>query len=464
MLAFGSSVLLARLLTPHEFGIYAIAVAAQGILQVFVMFSVGSYLIRQDQVDQQVLASTFTINAVISLVLSGVMVGLSFIAAPLLGAAEAGSVLRLLAITPLIGILIFRPATMLQREMAFQTISIVQFFNVLVASITTLTSAWLGASYMSAALGLIAGAAFQAICFNLIAPHHASLRISFVNGLEIVKFGLNIVSVSGVSLLMARMSEIVLGRTLGLATFGLYGRAAGITNILIENVYATATRISYVKLSHDAREHGDLRPTFLRGMNLILGLMWPMQLGLAVLAAPVVQLLYGDKWSGAAIPLSLLLIAQFISLIVGMNWELFVLRHEMFRQSKLEITRSIFGFVVFTAAAPFGLIAAASARSVEALFGIVIYRRHVARLARTLPGELLGVWSRNALLAVTAAAPSLGLMVAFKWSNHVPIGYMAVAIAAGVCLWSVVLVWLDHPLWQEFCVVLAKVRRRSPPA
>lgn len=461
ILAFATSVVLARLLTPLEFGIYAIAIAAQGILQVFATFSVGAYVTRHNDLNEEVLAGAFTVNALISLALSAMMLGLSFLAAPLLGAAEAGNVLRLLALGPVIGIFTFRPAAMLQREMAFQTISIILFANVVVTSTVTLGSAWAGASYASAAFGLVAGAIFQAATYSSVAARHVSLRVSFVNWAEITKFGLNIVSVSGVSLLMARLSEIVLGRTLGLTTLGLYGRAGGVANILAENIYGTATKISYVKLAQDARDHGDLRPTFLRSMNLILGLLWPMQIGLAVLAGPVVRNLYGPEWTGAALPLSLLMIGQCISMIIGMNWELFALRNEMFRQTRLEITRAGVGFVLFVAATQFGLVWAAASRIGEALFGILIYRRHVPRLARTEPGELAGIWGQNGVLAIAAVLPAFVLMIASDWSSLVPLGQAAAAVAVGIGLWAIVLLRFDHPLWQEIRLLLAKLGQHA---
>lgn len=460
ILAFATSVALARLLTPREFGIYAIAIAAQGMLQVFATFSVGAYVTRHDAPDETVLAGAFTVNALISIALSLAMLGLSFLAAPLLGAAEAGNVLRLLALTPIIGIFTFRPAAMLQREMAFQSVSIILLANVVVTSMVTLIGAWAGASYASAAFGLVAGALFQAVTYSLVAPRHVSLRISLVNWSEITKFGLNIVSVSGVSLLMARLSEIVLGRTLGLATLGLYGRAAGIANIVAENIYGTATKISYVKLAQDAREHGDLRPTFLRSLNLILGLLWPMQIGLAVLSGPAVRLLYGPNWMGAALPLALLMIAQCVTLTIGMNWELFALRNEMFRQTRLEITRASIGFVIFVTAVQFGLLLAAASRIVEALFSIFIYRGHVPRLARTEPGEMAQTWLSNAVLTIAAATPSLILMTLSGWSSLVPLWQIALAVAIGVGLWLIALARLDHPLWQEMGIAWKKLRRQ----
>jgi O-antigen/teichoic acid export membrane protein len=463
ILAFATSVALARLLTPHEFGIYAIAIAAQGMLQVFATFSVGAYVTRHDAPDETVLAAAFTINALISLALSLAMLGLSFLTAPLLGAAEAGNVLRLLALTPIIGIFTFRPAAMLQREMAFQTISIILFVNVVITSAVTLTSAWAGASYASAAFGLVAGALFQATAYSVVAPRHVSLRVSLVNWSAITKFGLNIVSVSGVSLLMARLSEIILGRTLGLATLGLYGRAAGVANILAENIYGTATKISYVKLAQDAREHGDLRPTFLRSMHLVLGLLWPMQIGLAVLAGPVVNALYGSDWSRAALPLSLLMIGQCVSMVVGMNWELFAVRDEMFRQTRLEVTRSSVGFVLFVVGTQFGLAAAATARIGEALFSILIYRRHVPRLARTEPGDLSTIWTQNAVLAIAAVFPAAGLMAAHGWSATTPLWQVGTAIMTGVALWLSALFRLHHPLREELMLILGRLsaKRRN---
>ena len=54
---------------------------------------------------------------------------------------------------------------------------------------------------------------------------------------------------------------------------------------------------------------------------MITALMWPALIGLAILSGPVVLLLYGAKWLPAALPLSALLVAQFIGVSFGMNWE-----------------------------------------------------------------------------------------------------------------------------------------------
>ena len=282
-ISFANTVILARLLTPHEFGIFAIALAAQAVIQMFTMFSVASYVTRHPDLTPQVMASAFTVNAMIMLVLAGGMLACSFFAHTLLGEAAAGNVLRVLALAAVVGIFGFRPASMLMREMAFKTLSLISLASVCATvSATLVTAAFLHASYMSAAWGILAGAIAQVIGCNITGYRHASLRLSFSGAREIFQFGMRMAILSSSGALAAKLSEIVLGRTQGLAALGLYGRASGITALVQDNIYANATKISYVKLAEDARQTGDLRPTLIRSLQLIIGILWPAQIGLAI--------------------------------------------------------------------------------------------------------------------------------------------------------------------------------------
>ena len=69
-------------------------------------------------------------------------------------------------------------------------------------------------------------------------------------------------------------------------------------------------------------------------------------LGMAVLAGPVILTLYGERWIGAAVPLSFLMIAAVIVLGIGMHWEVFVLRKETGLQTRIEAVRTGLGLAV----------------------------------------------------------------------------------------------------------------------
>jgi O-antigen/teichoic acid export membrane protein len=182
---------------------------------------------------------------------------------------------------------------------------------------------------------------------------------------------------------------------------------------------------------------------------MITGLLWPIMIGLAVLARPAIYILYGEKWLPSALPLSLLMIAQFVVLCFGMNWELFVLRDETARQTRFEFIRAFVGIVTFSAGCFFNIAAAAVGRIAEAIFGFMLYRSHVRRLAETQPGELRRIYFNSLLLTVAAVMPSMFLMIYSGWSHLTPPWLIAAAILAGAGLWIVVLVRLKHPLWAE---------------
>src|SRR5690606_27080310 len=124
----------------------------------------------------------------------------------------------------------------------------------------------------------------------------------------------------------------------------------------------TATRLAFAQLATDFRRTGELRATFLRSIQLITAVMWPMLLGLAVLSKPVILLMFGANWVEAALPLSLLMVAQFAVLAFGMNWELFVLRDETALQTRFEAIRAVVSLLLFTAGCAISIEAAAASR------------------------------------------------------------------------------------------------------
>jgi O-antigen/teichoic acid export membrane protein len=181
---------------------------------------------------------------------------------------------------------------------------------------------------------------------------------------------------------------------------------------------------------------------------------------LAVLSPPFIYTLYGTKWLAAAAPLSVLMVAQVLSLAFGMNWELFVLRGETGRQAKYEITRSAIGVLFFSIGCLFSLVGAAVGRVADSLVGLIVYFPHVRRLAKTEKHEIPAVYRDSALATVAAVAPSLALMIVYRWSPYTPLPLVALAVMMGIAMWAGVLALIDHPLKNEALVLLHKLRRK----
>ncbi len=455
---FVGLIVISRLLTPHEIGIYAIAQAALGITQVFTTFGIASYIVREAELPPQTLNAAFTVNAILVVCLSILLTAVSFAAEPVLGVHEAGKVLRIMALANLLAIVSFRPAAMFQRDMEFRHLSFISVGTVSVQTFGTIGFALAGASYMSSPYASLLSATVAMILNVTLGRRHVGFGLSLAGWRPIIVFGLQMVSVSGIATLTGRLSDLLLGRFLGVTALGLYGRASQLSAIIFENLYGTATRVVFTQLSKDYRDGGDWRGTYLRSLAMITSFMWPFVLGLAILARPAINLLYGERWLPTAGPLSALLVGQFIGIGFGMNWELFVLRGETGRQARYEVTRLILGVPIFLVGCLFGITGAGVATIIVAMIGFITYYPQINRLADLDRHQMPAVYRISALPTLAAVLPAAVVMATWHWSARTPMPIVAGAVILGVLLWLGAIVVTRHPLLQEFQLIRRRLR------
>ena len=444
--SFAGAVLLARLLTPFEMGVYALAAAISGVVSLIASSGLGNYIIREVDPDNATLETAFTLNAILNAIISGGLLMIAHFRLWLGLDAGVASVLEILALVPLFATFEFRPAAMLQRTLQFKRIAYVQTASVAANVGFTVVLAIAGFSYYSIAYGLVAGAAISAILMSLAGPQFVSLRPNLSRSRRIIIFGAQILSISGLATLIARLCEAILGWTLGLAALGLYTRATTIASLLFNNIYGTATRVAFAKFSEDARTTSSIEESFMSAMENILAIMWPLFAGVGILAAPLVRLLFGDRWIEASGPLSFLMLAYWIALLFGMNWEVFVIRKETAKQVRIEVVRAVCAVVLFAIGSTFSLRGAALGRVGDCVVGAILYLPSMTRLIGTSGRRLFGVYRRAFVLTLLAAGPSLLLMISWSWSPAVPIPSLVLAVLAGIILWILGLLGQKHPL------------------
>jgi O-antigen/teichoic acid export membrane protein len=460
-LQFGGSVILARLLSPHDMGVFAIALAMAGLLALIQAFGLASLIVREAELKPSLAATAFTINAALGLLMAALTAGLGAFGGALLGDAGVARVLLVLALLPLIAIFEFLPAAKLEREGGFRTLAILKAMRSAIAMGLTVGLAFAGHSYMSLAWGQLAGAAFNAVAISIIAWRHVSLRLSFKDWRTVSRFGGQMLAISGVNTLADRVAEILLGRIIDLAALGLYSRASSMFNLLWNNIHIVLARVFLVDFADLARRGIPFRDRYIRIVAIMTGALWPAFGGLAILSGPFVQLVYGPQWLGAALPLSMLSVAALILVSITMTWQLFVVSGETGRQARIEIVRSGFGFALFVAGCFVNLTTAASAKIGDALFSYALYRPHVSRITGTTAADLWPAYRKSAIAAAAAVMPAAVLMIAYGGSPTTPILYVGGAVALGVVLWFLALRLIAHPLHDEIARATRKLAGRA---
>ena len=458
-----ASVVLARLLSPRDFGLFALAQSIVGLLGLMTAVGLPQFLIREQELTDLTLRAAYTANLLVQVAIAVPFVVVALLVAPAM-APGLREVMLFIALAGVGSVVEFVPRSLLQRDMRFGPISSANVLNAVLSAIVAIPLARHGWGAVSIAAGLAAGKLSSSLLLVAAMPRGAVMWPTTRGLRAVLVYGAQMLSITGVSQGATRACDLVLARLQGVAGLGTYARASQLHSQLYYLVYGLATGVLFAKLSEDFRRTGEIRETYLRSVAMLTGVLWPLSIGLAILARPVVRLVYGPAWLGSALPLSLLMGAMAVNLAFAMNWELFVLRKETARQARFEIARSVVGTVIFTFACWWSVAAAAAARLVEALFTYALYAPSMPRMIGCTRRELRQMYLRSAGATACAVLPSLGLMLANGFDPLTSPAEMAAAILGGAVLWAAALIVLKHDLAAEGRHVIAVLlRRRAAP-
>ncbi len=459
-LQFSSSVVLARLLTPYEMGIYAVSAATVGVLSVIQAFGLQALIVREEFLTEDITATAFTLNMVIALSLSAGIASLSVAGGSFLHDAAVQRVLLLLSINPLFSIFDLLPTANLERRGRFRTMSLVTTASGIAGTILTIVLALRGFKYMSLVYSGIAAAALNTILMNFAGRQHVSFRMGLRAWRRVANFGLQMLAVSGVNSISTRLSDVLMGRLQGLSALGIYNRAGSLNGLIWSNVHLVAGRVVFVDYAELNRQGVSLRERYLRTVQIITALLWPAFGGFAILSGPFILIVYGAKWLPATVPLAFLAIASMIQVSITMTWELFAATGQLKAQTRIEFVRASIALVCFGAGCLISMAVAAAARVVDAVFAVFLYRKHVDRMTDTALADFLPIYKQSAILTLLALMPPAALMLSSRMSARTPILGVVGSALLGIVFWFAGLMYFKHPLMQEAKISMGRFLRR----
>lgn len=459
-LQFTSSVVLARLLTPYEMGIYAVSAATVGVLSVIQAFGLQALIVREEFLTDEITATAFTLNMVIAFVLSAAIASLSVAGGAFLHDAAVKRVLLVLSINPLFSIFDLLPTANLERRGRFRTMSLVTTASGIAGTVLTIVLALKGYKYMSLVYSGIVSAALSTILMNIAGWQHVSFRLGLNAWRRVANFGLQMLAVSGVNSISTRLSDVLMGRLQGLSALGIYNRAGSLNGLIWSNVHLVAGRVVFVDYAELNRKKVSLRDRYLRTVEIITALLWPAFGGFAILSGPFILMVYGVKWLPATVPLAFLAIASMIQVSITMTWELFAATGQLKAQTRIEFVRAGAALVCFGAGCLISMAAAAAARVVDAIFAVFLYRKHLDRMTDTAMADFLPIYRQSAILTLLALLPPALLMISSRMSARTPMAQVLGSALLGVLFWMAGLSYFKHPLMQEAKLSLARFRKR----
>ncbi|MTD15841.1 oligosaccharide flippase family protein [Nakamurella sp. YIM 132087] len=304
-----STVLLARLLVPEDFGLVAMVTAIVGVADLLRDFGLSGAIVQVKKISSELWSSLVWLSLGLGAICMVVVAACAPLIAALYGEPRLTVLVLVLSPGLLINGLCMPLQTKLQRELRFSTLASIDVLSMLFGVTASIAGALLGWGVWSLVLLTGVGVVYRLIALIRVAwPKVGRPRINR----EVMPFvgtGANIFGVQLLNYAARNIDNIVVGRFGGAALLGLYSRAYNLLLLPLSQLNGPLTRVALPVLSRLQDDHERYR-RYVRSALLVIGyLACPVFAVAAGVAVPLVEVLLGDEWSRAGTIFSLLAIA-----------------------------------------------------------------------------------------------------------------------------------------------------------
>ena len=314
--------ILARLLLPEEFGIIGFAIVFIGMIKVFSDMGMSAALIQRkdEDLDPMDYDTAFWAGIAWGLFLAAIM---SFAVTPI--AANFFNEPLLNAIIPVLSLeFVLRPLTTVHivsitREMDFKRIVLPKNISKFVAAIIAIVMALNGFGVWSLVFQRVLSNIFVAIIYTIVNPWRPKLRYSHASFKKIFSFGIYTTGTQVFNYLTQNVDYLLIGKMLGAQSLGVYSLAYNLTYVVRGQVMNVVNKVFYPTYSKIQDDLLTIKRYYFKVIKYNCIVIYPLMVGLILLAEPFVLIGLGEKWSEAVIPLQLMAGAGLVHLLTSSN-------------------------------------------------------------------------------------------------------------------------------------------------
>lgn len=440
---------ISRVLPAQEIGIALIGISVLTIAGTVRDFGLTAFIVQREVVSQESVRSAFTVTLMILTVLAGAMIAAHDVVTAFYRDETLGTFLQIAACSLILGTPFGPSGALLQREMDFRTLALINISGAVVNGVVAVTLAMNGGGALSIAWAAVAQSAVVSTLALLSKPVLWAFQPCLKDWREFIMFG----SSASLYVLLGRLYEnlpyLVLGRLLPVSNVALFNRATMVCDLPLKGLLSGIFPVALPALADAARDGQSLAQSYLRALSYITAVQWPGLILVALLAHPMVTVVLGPKWYDVVPLVQIMSIGSMLSspnLLVypilvsagAVNLALFV------NMSTLPVCATI-----FVLAASHGVKAAALSLlltvPLQSAVGLLVVRKR----AFFAWSELVNALRNSAVVTLcTMIGPVVVLFAGGLQTNmSVPVGFIAGFL--GAAGWVVGIFWSGHPLREH---------------
>ena len=441
-----STVVLARLLVPADFGLVTLASSLVALLALLSAFGFDFALIQKPNVERRHFDTVWTLNVIFGVATALVLIALANPVAKFYEDLRLVNVVVGLALAQAISGFQNVGIIALRRDMAFDREFRFGLYKKLATTfIVTLPLAFTLRNYWALVGGTIAGSCIGVALSYRLHPYRPRLTLAAMRDLLRFSGWLQLTNI--VSFVSRRSADFIIGGAAGMSALGSFSVAREIASMASSELAAPVHRgvyPSYAKIAGDRRE---LKGAYLKVLSVLVLVVVPSAIGLALLAEPVVLVFFGEKWLDAVPLIRLLAINGMLYLSVNTGVYVYLALGITHHTTSITIVHAAVSIVLMLLLVPqWGIQGAACALLAGTLITMPLTLALVSRALRVTFADLVGVLWRPLSAALLMA---VGVVVAREhWGPATMLLEHALDIVASAALGAAVYAAITLLLWR----------------
>jgi O-antigen/teichoic acid export membrane protein len=453
------SAILARLLSPSDFGLIAMVVVFSNFAAIFSGFGLTSAIVQKKEVSDEALSSAFWINVGLGALLTVTLAASAPLIAAFYSQPQLTPIVVFISTTFFIASFCNVQNGLLTRRMNFKALAIISIGATGISGPIAIFLAFSGYGVWSLAWYTVLSTSFTVIFTWIYARWVPHFLVGLRHMKGLLAFGANLTGFSFVNYFAQNMDNLLVGRFLGSAPLGFYNLAYNLLVFPTSNISTVVGRVMFPALSIIQHDKRLVRDAYVTANRYIAAISFPLMIWMLVTAPQLIRVVYGPKWI-SVIPLVQIFALAGLEQSIGTNvgW-IFMSQGRTDVLFKLGVFTTVLVVISFVVGLRGGV------EGVVIAYTIAIY---LAAYPVFLVGfRLIDMKVKQALVPlwpVTVAALMLGIIAFVVQISLEKLGVtqnltiLAIVTAASLLIYSVVLFLLDKELFIGIVRLLGRLR------
>ena len=412
-LRIGSLMVLARLLDPKDFGLVAMVTAITGVFALFKDAGLSMATVQRASITDEQASTLFWINMLLGAILAVLIIAIAPVLVAFYHEPRLFWVTVAFAASFLLTGATAQHSALLQRQMRFTTLAIIDTLSWLLSIATGVGMAFGGCGYWALVGMAVIYPAASTVCMWLATAWVPGRPHRKVGIRSMIRFG-GTITLNGLVVYIAyNLEKVLIGRYWGAEALGTYGRAYQLINIPTSNLDSAIGGVAFSALSRLQDDPTRQKSYFLKGYSLLLTLTLPITFACTVFANDVILVFLGPKWKDAVLIFRLLAptIAIF-ALINPFAWLLYSMGL-VGRSLKIAFVIAPLVIAAYLVGLPYGPSGVALAYSAAMTLWVIPHIAWCVHGTTISLRDILRIVSRPFLSSIVAAAFAFGLQLYF---------------------------------------------------